>query len=40
MTGLEPNVAVAFADVFAPISGVSLFVLEGEEYDLVRFHSI
>lgn len=38
-TGLEPNVAGALAYLFAPLAGIVMYVLEGED-DFVRFHSI
>lgn len=38
-TDLEPNVAGALAYVFAPLGGIVMLMLEGED-DFVRFHSI
>ncbi|MFC7141440.1 hypothetical protein ACFQMA_16570 [Halosimplex aquaticum] len=38
-TDLEPNVAAAIAYVFAPLTGVLMLLLEGDD-DFVRFHSI
>ncbi|MFB6139663.1 MAG: DUF4870 domain-containing protein [Halosimplex sp.] len=38
-TDLEPTVAAALAYVFAPLSGVVVLLLEGDD-DFVRFHSI
>ncbi|WP_206425023.1 DUF4870 domain-containing protein [Halosimplex salinum] len=39
-TDLEPNVAAAIAYVVAPLTGVLMLLLEGDEDDFVRFHSI
>lgn len=39
-TDLEPNVAAAIAYVFAPLTGVLMLLVEGDEDDFVRFHSI
>ncbi len=39
-TDLEPNVAAAIAYVFAPLTGVLMLLIEGDEDDFVRFHSI
>ncbi|MFB6139664.1 MAG: DUF4870 domain-containing protein [Halosimplex sp.] len=39
-TGLDPNVAAALAYVFSPISGVVLYLLDGERDEFVRFHSL
>ncbi|WP_436907940.1 DUF4870 domain-containing protein [Halosimplex marinum] len=39
-TGLEPNVAAAIAYLFAPLTGVVMLLVEGDEDDFVRFHSI
>jgi len=39
-TDLEPNVAAAIAYLFAPLTGVVMLLVEGDEDDFVRFHSI
>lgn len=39
-TGLEPNVAAAIAYLFAPLTGALMLLLEGDDDDYVRFHSI
>jgi len=39
-TGLEPNMAAAIAYLFAPLTGVLMLLLEGDDDDFVRFHSI
>jgi len=38
-TGLAPNVAGALAYLFAPLGGVAMYLLEGED-DFVRFHAL
>ncbi|QPV61504.1 DUF4870 domain-containing protein [Halosimplex litoreum] len=39
-TDLEPNVAAAIAYLFAPLTGIVMLLLEGDEDDFVRFHSL
>jgi uncharacterized membrane protein len=38
-TGLAPNVAGALAYLFAPLGGVVMYLLEGED-NFVRFHAL
>jgi uncharacterized membrane protein len=39
-TDLEPNVAAAIAYLFAPLTGVVMLLVEGDDDDFVRFHSL
>jgi uncharacterized membrane protein len=39
-TDLDPNVAAALAYLFAPLGGIAMYFLEGEEDQFVRFHAV